>query len=275
MKVPDQVRKTVAFVTYKNQQTGQLTPVGSVFFIGPDPPQGMDNSQRVYAVTARHVVDGLKMLGVEDTHLRLNLHKGGLTKTTVPLKNWFVHPRDASLDVAIVEHGIPAEADHLLVPYSMEITPERMQEHEVALGDEVFVSGLFHHHMGENRNIPVVRIGNLAALAEEKVNTSMGPMDAYLIEARSIGGISGSPVFLNLGINRIIGGEYKQVKGHDPVFFLFGLIHGHFESKLPDENGLVKESLNAGIAIVVPMASVHGVIAEYEKLYPVSGRQPA
>ena len=46
-------------------------------------------------------------------------------------------------------------------------------ENEVALGDEVIVSGLFKHHFGKSRNIPIVRTGNLAALSEERIKTKM------------------------------------------------------------------------------------------------------
>jgi hypothetical protein len=98
----------------------------------------------------------------------------------------------------------------MVYPYSGCITAEHMQEHEVAVGDEVFITGLFSQRHGTRRNIPIVRVGNLACMTEEKVSTNyFGDMDAILIEARSIGGLSGSPVFLNLGITRII---KKQIK---------------------------------------------------------------
>jgi hypothetical protein len=58
--------------------------------------------------------------------------------------------------------------------------------------------GLFKSHYGEQRNIPIIRIGNIAALPEEPVQTHYcGPTDAYLVEVRSIAGLSGSPVFKN------------------------------------------------------------------------------
>lgn len=44
--------------------------------------------------------------------------------------------------------------------------------------------------------IPIVRVGNRASYPEQHVHTlDFGEMDAYLIEARSIGGLSGSPAF--------------------------------------------------------------------------------
>jgi hypothetical protein len=144
-------------------------------------------------------------------------------------------------------------------------TPEMMRSNEVALGDEVFVSGLFRHHYGTNRNIPIVRVGNLAAMDEEKVSTrTLGLIDAYLIEARSTGGLSGSPVFVNLGIHRMIGGKIKQVSGDRPMFFLLGLVHGHYDIPLGDAGTGSNESVNAGIAIVVPFIAIQGVVEAFE-----------
>jgi hypothetical protein len=51
------------------------------------------------------------------------------------------------------------------------------------------------HHTGDLKNVPIVRVGNLASYPSEQIQTrAFGRMEAYLIEARSIGGLSGSPV---------------------------------------------------------------------------------
>jgi hypothetical protein len=52
MKIPDEIRKTVAFVAYEDKRTGVITPVGSCFFLGRDPEEGRTSSPRVYVVTA-------------------------------------------------------------------------------------------------------------------------------------------------------------------------------------------------------------------------------
>ncbi len=192
---------------------------------------------------------------------------GNFVKISIPIDGWFSHPTDKSIDVAIVECGIPTDADHVVIPFSICATASVFSEHEVSLGDEVFVSGLFHRYFGNKRNIPIVRVGHLAALGEEKISTEkFGDIDGYLVEARSTGGLSGSPVFLNLGVVRMINGEVKHSQKKDTVFFLLGLIHGHFLAKSGD--GV--EDVNAGIAIVVSIASIRVVIGEYEKNKPVS-----
>jgi hypothetical protein len=260
MKIPDEIRKTVGFITYENKISGEITPVGTSFFLGHNPGEGKTTSPKVYAVTARHVVDEMRKKGVKELILRLN-SKGGLLNVYVSIDKWFVHPSDRSIDVAIHEMGIPANADHLVLPFNLCVSEKVLREQEVELGDEVFISGLFQHHFGAGRNLPIIRVGNLAAMNEERIETKdFGEMDGYLIEARSIGGLSGSPVFLNLGVIRIIGGKTKFV--NSAKIFLLGLIHGHYDVGL---NGGNEESVNAGIAIVVPIQSVMSVIEEYEK----------
>lgn len=268
MKIPDQVRKTVAFIAYVDQRDQSIKPVGSVFFVGPDPIPGTQSTSRVFAVTARHVIEGLKSKGCEECVLRLNPvdPEQEIVSITVPLDSWQFHPRDTSVDVAVLEQGVPASVDQLVLPLGFGATPEQMAANEVDLGDEVFISGLFIHHYGARRNIPIVRVGNLAALDEEPVSTKRGPIQAYLVEARSIGGLSGSPVFLNLGHTRVIGGVLQSVSG-GPTCLLLGLIHGHYEADSQEallvqdvKEDTMRASINAGIAIVVPFARIKEVV---------------
>lgn len=266
MKIPEQVRKTVAFIGYRDGRDGLIKPVGSMFFIGDDSQGDHTIARRVFAVTARHVIEGLKSKGCTACFLRLNPTDATqeVISIEVPIDRWVFHPTDSTVDVAMVEQGIPNHVDQLALPLSLAATSEAMAASEIDLGDEVFVSGLFIHHFGSSRNIPIVRVGHLAALNEEHIQTRRGLMDAYLIEARSIGGLSGSPVFLNLGTTRTIGGS--MVVGGGPSFLLLGLIHGHFESGhdiqlMSDslEDDASRQAVNAGIAIVVPFHKIKEV----------------
>ncbi len=77
---------------------------------------------------------------------------------------------------------------------SLFATDEIIKDQNIGLGDEVFITGLFGYVAGSQKNIPIVRVGNIAMMPDEKVPTEGEPMEAYLIEARSMGGLSGSPV---------------------------------------------------------------------------------
>ena len=94
-------------------------------------------------------------------------------------------------------------------------------------------------------------------MPEEPVATEFGPMEAFLIEARSIGGLSGSPCFVSLGQFRLIGRELEQIP-QLAIFFL-GMVHGHWDAghgdvvpSAVDED----ETINKGIAIVIPASHI-------------------
>jgi hypothetical protein len=266
MKIPDNIRKAVAYIAFENKTNGNVVPVGSCFFLGHDPKPGEATSPKVYLVTAKHVIDQLKKRGVKDLIVRLNPKdpNGDVITERIPLNGWYVHPTDQSIDVAIFEKGIGPEVDHLVLPLSLCVTEALMKNHEVGLGDEVFISGLFSHHFGTKRNIPIVRTGNLAALNDEKIEVDgFGEIDGFLVEARSTGGLSGSPAFLNLGLIRVVGGELKTNRTGDAVLLL-GLVHGHFIVRARKRRTTRKDELNAGIAIIVSVASIRAVVDAYE-----------
>lgn len=186
----------------------------------------------------------------------MNMADGQLGIFSTNVKDWIYH-EDQNVDIAIHPIGLSKAFDHLISPESAFVTAEFIKENEIDVGDEVIITGLFKHHHGTNRNVPIIRIGNIASMGEEKVQTKNAFMDAYLIEARSIGGLSGSPVFTNLGIVRKLGGEIKHKQGDD-FHNLLGLIYGHYDSKISQIDEVCEdindsERVNTGIAIVTPI----------------------
>jgi hypothetical protein len=137
----------------------------------------------------------------------------------------------------------------------------------VGPGDDLYFPGLFKHHKGTLANIPILRMGNIAAMPGELIDTACyGQQRAYLAEAHSIGGLSGSPVFIDLGLHR--GGAGIVIRGDKSpgrVHFL-GLIHGHFNShggadSVNDADMIGRlESTNSGIVIVIPGREIESVL---------------
>ncbi len=102
-------------------------------------------------------------------------------------------------------------------------------------------------------------------MPEEPVQTkALGAIDAYLVEARSIGGLSGSPVFVHLsGVRR-----GSLTLGQEPIYWL-GLMHGHFdlerlETDVVESDILMDIKVNMGIAIVVPVSKILEVLNQDE-----------
>lgn len=233
---------------------------GTAFFISRNIP----DSDRMFThvVTARHVIDGIRAFGIREVLLRINCTDGVARWLPTPLEDWVSHPSANNVDVAVFSQSCAFDQnwDQLTFDVGDCATDEVITREEIGLGSEVFVIGLFSHHFGRDRNLPIVRTGNIAAMPEEPVQArGFGSMDVYLIEARSIGGLSGSPVFWRPPLLRRAADDAVEVLRKEHRCYLLGIVHGHFEDRGkagPEESGV--GSVNVGIGIVVP---AHQIIA--------------
>jgi hypothetical protein len=130
----------------------------------------------------------------------------------------------------------------------------------VGIGDEVVALGLLRVFIGEQRNKPVARTGNIAMQGHDvlsiKRSSRDGPstierMRLYLTEIRSIQGESGSPVFVTL--RRNLGEQHYQLA-------LLGLLIGHWTDREDDD--ALRE--NIGIGQVVPAFRLEGILQRKE-----------
>jgi hypothetical protein len=253
MNVPDEVRKCVAFLQCQSGRGFRI--VGTVFFVNIE-EEGLHFR---YAITAKHVVESIRSKAIDGmTHFRMNLRGGGTAEYAVPVAQWLHHPTDSATDLMVTDFPGHDDFDMLTVPLNrMAATAEVISNLGIGIGDEVFTVGLFYRHYGTRRNIPIVRFGTIAAMPEEPVDVGGQPMEAYLVETRSIGGLSGSPVFTWLLPYAAPGKSVFR----DNQIYLLGLMHGHWdlEKALQDEltpDKTEDEPLNTGIGVVVPVAKI-------------------
>jgi hypothetical protein len=262
MRIPDEARKCVAFVYCQRNKTKE--PRGTAFLVGHNLAEGRDGDYAVYFVTARHVVENIRRDARDSLcHLRMNTKQGGIENIAIPVSDWVFH-EDSRIDVAVAPIEVDfSNFDHLLVGSSCFLWPEGITSLGIGPGDELFFPGLFVRHPGEKSNIPIVRSGTIAALSNEPIKTKLGMTPACLVEARSIGGLSGSPVFICKGsdYNKYWTSEIA-VPNTNRTIFLLGLIQGHYgcedvlDSAEPDDILLQSDnqikSVNMGIGVVVP-----------------------
>lgn len=269
VQVPDSMRKAVVFLYCRVR--GELRAAGTAFFVGWPVPEFPGNALGLL-VTAHHVIAGIR--GASDDGkalLRLNTKVGGATWAESSVDHWY--QGDPSVDCAVLPWVPDPEmsVDYVGWHIGLSAATNAVIEREgIGLGDEVFMVGLFRNHLGRDRNEPIIRVGNIAAMPTDPIKSPIyGDMRAILIEARSIGGLSGSPVFVHLGFARWREGQVMQAGAEMPFFFL-GLMHGHWELPdagpdrlLTDEPG---EKINSGIGVVVPtdevMRSIHPFMEE-------------
>ena len=273
MRVPDFMYKCIAFVGEEAHRDG-LKSYGDVlatgFFIAV--PSRVPGKIYSYFVTARHVVEHL--VGRESC-LFLNLKNGGVALSAIDTpERWFFHPTDATADVAVITVALPPEIDVLHIPVDDLLTVEAMDEYGIGIGDEVFITGLFSPALGARRTQAIIRTGNLAMLPSEQTQTAKGFADVYLIEARSIGGLSGSPIFVRDTIYTDVNLAHRdkpektrrvRVGGTSYRPFLLGLVQGHWdidESRINSPTVVhdSRRGVNMGIAIVVPATKILEII---------------
>lgn len=197
--------------------------------------------------------------------------------------DWYIHPTDDTVDVAVALAPSATLAETLqadVLSYEVErfATEEIIERKAIGIGDEVFVTGLFRYHPGMKRNIPIVRVGHIAVMLEEPIETDftrdMGykaGMDAYLIEARSMKGLSGCPAFVHLGP---LESQKKQNFGFSRggEFYFLGLVVAHFTQKIPDADAIPiideveGKTVNVGLAVVAPAKKILEIIFDNSEL---------
>ena len=283
MQVPNEVRDCVAFLMYETFDGKKERMAGTVFFVHTgDPIGGSFGGGAVYAITARHVIDQIKKYS-SDGMVRIRLNNDSEETDTIKVNcdDWLFHPYDETVDVAVLRWNFLDPNMHKEIrvyPIAVSATQEVMEKNGIGIGDETCSVGLFHLHAGTKRNIPILRIGNIAAMPEEKVHSGWKggtDIEALLIESRSIGGLSGSPVFVHLYDTRYVGQHpddptdprhnelARVIRGS---FYLIGLMHGHWDaSDLSEVDGVDIDTVgggrvNVGIGIVVPVNKIIEVI---------------
>ncbi len=258
MQVPDEVRKCVAFLICKHK--GSYHPAGTAFLVGT-PMKIAPEHGFVYMVTAKHVIDGIRDDSDDQrVYIRLNTLASDTIVADVSVDDWCFHPNDLAADVAVIPFN-PEGTDSKIYPIPSFVTDDTIEKEGIGVGDEVFMVGLFIPHTGRKQNLPILRAGNIAAMPEEPIDTENGLMEAYLIEARSIGGLSGSPVFVHFGIVRYRQGQTMYTTTPEATFLLLGLMHGHWDLPTRETDAVLldqayNKSVNMGIGIVVPAKKI-------------------
>jgi hypothetical protein len=261
MQVADHIRKCVVFIWY-NDSSGKQRLAGTAFLIVMEEGE-FPRERFFYLITAKRVIVKIKQKSTDGVvGIRYNAKNGGSNVMETANVSWIFH-EDPLVDVAVMPCSLPDDMDYKLFPREGTfVDKELIDEDIVQPGDDIYITGLFVNHVGKERNIPVIRVGNIAAMPEEPVSTNFGSMEAYLVEARSTGGLSGSPVFLHLTKDRVI---LDQKGRHQPrgffSDFLLGLVHGHFDypEEKPEgdaEDFFERERINKGMAVVVPATKI-------------------
>jgi hypothetical protein len=266
MRVGDRILKCAVFLGLLHGDD-RFEPLSTAFLVA----KGSPDLAFLHVVTTQHSVMNRPKLWV-----RLNRLDGRAHVSASPIERWYFHPDSDNrfVDVAVAPVLFPTDVfDYATVYVDSEISDkETIAKRDIGIGDEVFYPGLFMHHVGSDKNLPLLRAGTIATMPDEMVRTGSGRQWLYLIESRSIGGHSGSPVFNNMLAPRSYFRE-KMVRlpmpGENYPYPLLGMIRSHFTAEdsgeyvTPDPE---RERLwvNTGIATVVPAWEIKETIDQQE-----------
>jgi hypothetical protein len=267
MRVSSIYLKSVAFIA----EIVQSTPMGDEFdhyatgFFVTIRSEVDPGRSWAHFITARHVAEGLRDFA--KVALIVNSRSGnGITTVPIAHNQWFFHPSDESADVAILPVQLTPDLDVLPLELENFATPKVLTDLKMGLGDDIVIPGLFQFAPGTRKdgvaqNMPIVGRGNVAMIPDAPIQVDNGFAEVYLVEAHSIGGLSGSPVF----IRGTLADPIKPVNAKEDFLgvsstpYLLGLMHGHWDIPSSEIDRPVRHlihdprhGVNMGIAVVVP-----------------------
>ena len=173
---------------------------GGTGFLVTDREQG---THIPFLITCRHVAEHLSKY--QSFITRVNQRGGGAQTFTFEygMLNWIYHP-DPTVDVAgALVWILPGALD--IVHGDVSEEPFLAKSDEVQWGDAISLIGLFRLHAGKQKNVPFVHSGHIAVLPDKservpirnRVTKELDLAEVYLVEAQTLDGLSGSPVFLH------------------------------------------------------------------------------
>lgn len=271
LRIPDTQLKAVGYiceVSHRNGDNISADPYATGFFVSvPCQSPELHGNEMYYFVTAKHVAKDLKD---RDTCFSVNRIGGGTTHAIHRIAPvWYLHPTDNNTDIAIIQVALRVGVVDI-APISIDSfgLPQRLAALNIGIGDDTHSIGLFSPFPGNEKNVPIVRFGNVSMMAAEQIQTDLGYTEMYLVEARSIGGLSGSPVFVRPTRSIRIG------RPDDPMALgflpgtgetLLGMAQGHWDIKEEEINKPSfthdrKRGVNYGVALVVPALKIYETI---------------
>ncbi len=186
---------------------------GSGFFIAA--PFSTNSRNHYYIVTNKHVIQHGNLT------VRLETTNNDFAYWESEKRDWLLSDTD---DLAIA-HWVPGPNIKYRPiqrggDYTEFLEKDWISPDGFGSGDDVFMIGRFVTHEGEQISIPTVRYGVLSISSTVSIlnDATNQNQESLIVEARSIKGYSGSPVF----ITRIPVSHDDEKERHDALRHLFG-----------------------------------------------------
>lgn len=226
-----------------------------------------------FLVTAKHVAVELERH--DEFYVRINTIDGrSRTLESQPGYRWIYFDDDPTVDLAVLPfHCIDTVFDVTYFDLSETIKTHKVMP--IRCGDIISIVGLFRLHHGSLRNVPIVHTGNLAVLADPNelvniVDRGTGKsilIEAHLVEAHTLQGLSGGPVFIHdvIGLNVQSPFRGQMPMAHGSVTLL-GIYIGSWK-----DHGEANRSI--GMGLVVPFSKLLYLIREHPRTLEIRERK--
>lgn len=246
------------------------TPIGTAFVVGYPLPIPRTGYVPII-VTAKHVVaDHSRVVGrftstVEGKTISIVYD---LSKLRADGDLW--EHDDTGVDIVAFRSPHLAEARYATLPLDLVASRADVKAEGIQTTDRVVFPSLLVSFMGTTKNYPTIRDGSIALIPDEKVpleykirnRVITTSQEVFLLNATSIPGASGSPIFLWPG-PRLKNGTFA-IGGTRPL--LLGVMHGFYSAspREVEEVNITKVQRfyreNSGIAIVFPSYRVREIL---------------
>jgi hypothetical protein len=257
MLIPDSLRDCTCYIAGKRPD-GTFKIGGTGFFVHLKSGTPADKTW-IYLVTARHCVKGMHR-AFGNLFIRINSQRTGAAEYIQIKGTWMEHPRYVASDVAVIQFEPTEDARLELNPINLTAVADaqNIRRLRIGIGDETIMIGMFASRQGKDRNLPIVRGGMISAMPEEMLlDQDTGCYySAFLVEIRSISGLSGSPVLVWVPDYRLPE-DLKNPRGY---LFLLGMIRGHFAPDVHLDFLDKPTQFNTGISIVIPIQDIVDII---------------
>jgi hypothetical protein len=243
MRIPKSINECVVFLGHADAKNPDNVITRATGFL-------VGYARLPHLVTAKHNISNLGDHFVVRVNARAPANYG---RIAISRPRWFFHPNDEFVDVAVMLWGDHPELERKFVFPEQIASDKIIQERGVGLGDDIISGGFYYATAGQKRITPLVRCGTIAMMPTEKIPIKLldqtgiqisGEAEAFLVEAKVIGGFSGAPVFVRQYFPDRVKTQWHQ------WFYLLGLVHGHWEINNIPEPYLTQ--MNEGIVHVVP-----------------------
>jgi len=238
-------------------------------FAGPEPTHGT-----IFAVTCSHVIRR-----GEAPVVRLNNRDNAIAVFPLGLDRW-IHHDVADVAVAPIDLSLKDHRFKVVAPWHFVKAGDRAWFSE---GTDALMVGRFVNHEGKQQNLPTARFGNVALRPNPNELVAMGDgldQEAFLVEVHSLGGYSGSPVFVYFQYpsdspsKAVEEGKVPRFGNADMRFLGIDCAHLPDRAAIRGPDGKATGdyvNLNTGMAAVVPAWKLAELL-EYEDVVKIRER---